>query len=121
MARARLRDLGITIGTWPTGQHNAITDVPGVWVGHRTLIADAPRVARTGVTVIVPREGTIWEDNAFAGFFSFNGCGEMTGLPFMAGSTILMLFTSRPGTSMRHWIRPPVAQWRRATSAVAQA
>jgi len=83
MARARLRDLGITIGTWPTGQHNAITDVPGVWVGHRTLIADTPRVARTGVTVIVPREGTIWEDNAFAGFFSFNGCGEMTGLPFI--------------------------------------
>jgi D-aminopeptidase len=83
MARARLRDLGITIGTWPTGQHNAITDVPGVWVGHRTLIYDEPRVARTGVTVIVPREGTIWEDNAFAGFFSFNGCGEMTGLPFI--------------------------------------
>ena len=31
----------------------------------------------------MPREGTIWEDNAFAGFFSFNGCGEMTGLPFI--------------------------------------
>jgi len=35
MTRARLRDLRITIGTWPTGPHNAITDVPGVWVEHR--------------------------------------------------------------------------------------
>lgn len=83
MARARLRDLGITIGTFPTGLYNAITDVPGVWVGHCTLIYDRPNVARTGVTVIMPREGTIWEDNAFAGFHSFNGCGEMTGLPFI--------------------------------------
>jgi D-aminopeptidase len=83
MTRARLRDLGITIGTMPTGPYNAITDVPGVWVGHCTLIYDEPRVARTGVTVIVPREGTIWEDNAFAGFHSFNGCGEMTGLAFV--------------------------------------
>jgi len=83
MTRARLRDLGITIGTLPTGPYNAITDVLGVWVGHCTLIYDEPRVARTGVTVVVPREGTIWEDNAFAGFHSFNGCGEMTGLPFI--------------------------------------
>jgi D-aminopeptidase len=83
MTRARLRDLGIAIGTLPTGSYNAITDVPGVWVGHCTLIYDEPRVARTGVTVIMPREGTIWEDNAFAGFHSFNGCGEMTGLPFI--------------------------------------
>ena len=83
MARAKLRDLGITIGTFPTGPYNAITDVPGVWVGHCTLIYDEPRVARTGVTVIMPREGMIWADNAFAGSFSFNGCGEMTGLPFI--------------------------------------
>ena len=83
MTRSRLRDLGITIGTYPTGPYNAITDVPGVWVGHKTLIYDEPRLARTGVTVIVPREGAIWKDHAFAGFHSFNGCGEMTGLPFI--------------------------------------
>ena len=57
MARMRLRDLGITIGTLPTGPHNAITDVPGVWVGHSTVIHDEPQVVRTGITVIVPREG----------------------------------------------------------------
>lgn len=40
MPRPRLRELGITIGTLPTGPYNAITDVPGVWVGHTTLIYD---------------------------------------------------------------------------------
>ncbi len=48
MPRARLRDLGINIGTLPTGKYNAITDVPGVLVGHTTLIYDEPRIARLG-------------------------------------------------------------------------
>jgi D-aminopeptidase len=83
MSRARLRDLGIVIGTYATGTYNAITDVPGVLVGHTTLIYDASRVARTGVTVIVPRNGDIWHNNACAAFHALNGCGEMTGLPFI--------------------------------------
>ena len=66
MSRARIRDLGVVIGSYPTGKHNAITDVPGLWVGHKTLIYDQPRIARTGLTVIMPREGQIWRDNAFA-------------------------------------------------------
>lgn len=89
MASARLRDLGIIIGTYPTGAYNAITDVSGVWVGHKTLIYDEPRVARTGVTLIVPREGDIWRDNAFAAFHSFNGCGEMTGVQWLEESGLL--------------------------------
>jgi D-aminopeptidase len=89
MTRMRLRDLGITIGDFPPGPHNAITDVPGVWVGHHTLIYDEPRVARTGVTVIVPREDQIWRDYAFAAYYSFNGNGEMTGLPWLAESGML--------------------------------
>jgi len=40
MTRSRLRDLGINMGRWPTGTHNAITDVPDVLVGHTTLIYD---------------------------------------------------------------------------------
>jgi D-aminopeptidase len=79
----RLRELGITIGSLPPGQHNAITDVPGVRVGHSTIIADEPRVARTGVTMVVPRDGAIWSDHVFAAYHSFNGNGEMTGLPWM--------------------------------------
>ena len=86
MAAARLRDLGITIGTMPTGPFNAITDVPDVLVGQATLVFDTPRVARTGVTVVVPRAGAIWGDHACAGFFSFNGCGEMTGVAWLEES-----------------------------------
>jgi D-aminopeptidase len=89
MNRARIRDLGIMIGELPTGPHNAITDVPGVLVGHATVIADEPRVARTGVTMIVPRAGDIWEDRVFGGFFSFNGNGEMTGLPWLEESGMI--------------------------------
>ncbi|HLZ59229.1 MAG TPA: P1 family peptidase [Ktedonosporobacter sp.] len=89
MARPRLRDLGITIGRLPTGTYNAITDVPGVLVGQRTVIYDEPRVARTGVTVIVPRDGDIWSDQTFAGVFSLNGCGEMTGSIWIEESGLL--------------------------------
>jgi D-aminopeptidase len=89
MKRSRLRDLGITIGTLSPGENNAITDVPGVWVGHKTLIYDEPQIARTGVTAIVPREGKIWHDNAWAAFHSFNGCGEMTGMHWLRESGLL--------------------------------
>ncbi len=89
MPRARLRDLGITIGRLPTGRYNAITDVPGLLVGHCTLHYDEPRVARTGVTVIVPREGAIWSDQAFAGYVSLNGCGEMTGVAWIEEAGLL--------------------------------
>ena len=84
MKRARLRELGIEIGHFPTGPHNAITDVPGVLVGHATIVMDKPRVARTGVTVILPRAGEIWRDHAFAAMHSFNGDGEMTGSHYVA-------------------------------------
>lgn len=102
MTRARLHDLGITIGTLPTGEHNAITDVPGIWVGHSTIIADEPRVARTGVTIIAPREGMIDHNQAFAGYHSFNGNGEMTGLLWveesgMLGSPIAITNTHQVG------------------------
>lgn len=89
MNRKRLRDLGITIGTLPTGRWNAITDVPGVRVGQTTLITDEPRIVRTGVTVIVPREGDYWANNCFAGYHRFNGNGEMTGLMWIDEAGIL--------------------------------
>ena len=89
MPRARLRNLGLTIGRIPTGQFNAITDVPGALVGHTTLVHDEPRIARTGVTVVVPREGEIWNDNAFCGYFPFNGNGEMTGISWIEESGML--------------------------------
>lgn len=85
----RLRDLGISIGHFPTGPFNAITDVPGVTVGHHTLIHDQPRIARTGITVILPRGERIWHDYSFAGFYSQNGNGEMTGTLWIAETGLL--------------------------------
>ena len=87
--RRRLRELGISIGDLPTGPHNAITDVPGVLVGHATVIRDEPTVARTGVTMIVPRDGGIWTNYAHAAWFNFSGNGEMTGLPWIEESGLL--------------------------------
>jgi Peptidase family S58 len=48
------------------------------------MIRDTPRIVRTGVTAIWPRGQDIWTDYVFAGFHSFNGNGEMTGLPWIA-------------------------------------
>ncbi len=79
MARIRLRDLGVTIGEMPTGSFSAITDVAGVRVGHTTLVYDHPRIARTGVTVIVP-PGADDGLTCCAGYHRLNGNGEMTGL-----------------------------------------
>ena len=87
--RRRLRDLGIEIGSLPTGPNNAITDVPGVMVGHCTVVRDEPSVARTGVTMIVPRSGEIWTNYAHAGWFNFSGNGEMTGLPWIEETGLL--------------------------------
>lgn len=87
--RRRLRDLGIDIGGLPTGEHNAITDVPGIMVGHATLVRDEPTVARTGVTMIVPRAGDDWSDVAFAGWHNFSGNGEMTGIPWIEETGLL--------------------------------
>lgn len=128
MTRARLRDLGIIIGELPTGAYNAITDVPGVWVGHTTLVYDQPRVARTGVTVIRPRYGEIYSDQCFAGYHSFNGNGEMTGLLWLEesgqlGTPIALTNTHQVGVvrdalvdyEARHhpdasWLLPVVAE-----------
>jgi D-aminopeptidase len=87
--KRRIRDLGVEIGDYPPGEHNAITDVPGVWVGHQTVIRDEPKVVRSGVTMIVPREGNIWSDFAYCGVAVLNGNGEMTGIPWMDESGML--------------------------------
>ena len=89
MARARLRDLGITVGTLPTGPLNAITDIAGVEVGHSTLIRDEPAIVRTGVTMIWPGGRDIWNEHRCAGFHSFNGNGEMTGTIWLAEQGLL--------------------------------
>lgn len=79
--RKRLRELGIQIGTLEPGPCNAITDVDGVKVGHKTIVrGDGPHAVRTGVTVIFPHSGNIYEEEVFASSFILNGWGEMTGM-----------------------------------------
>jgi D-aminopeptidase len=79
--RKRLRELGVIIGDLAPGPFNAITDVRGVRVGHTTIIKGQGKgAARTGVTVLLPHEGNIYEERLFASSFGLNGWGEMTGL-----------------------------------------
>ncbi len=91
----RTRDLGIAIGRGRTGPLNAITDVPGVRVGHITLIeGEGPLVVgrgpvRTGVTVVVPRGPERWQEPVYAGCHRLNGNGEMTGLEWVRESGLL--------------------------------
>src|SRR5438309_1156185 len=106
-AKPRARDVGVPFeGT--LGPHNAITDVAGVEVGHTTLISGEGRLevgrgpVRTGVTAILPR-GKASADPVFAGWFSLNGNGEMTGTTWVEESgflegPVLLTTTSSVGT-----------------------
>lgn len=86
-SKPRARDLGVPFKGQP-GQWNAITDVPGVEVGFKTLIEGEGKLqvgkgpVRTGVTVVLPK-GKNSADSYAAAWFSLNGDGEMTGLPYV--------------------------------------
>jgi len=83
MPNRRARDLGITIGRGTPGPLNAITDVAGVRVGHRTVIRGddgAPDAVRTGVTAIMPHEGRPWLEPVYAATHILNGYGELIGI-----------------------------------------
>jgi D-aminopeptidase len=90
----RARDLGIPFEGTP-GKLNAITDVPGVEVGYTTLISGEGKLevgkgpVRTGVTAILPRGHASLNDPVYAGFFSLNGNGEMTGTAWVDESGFL--------------------------------
>jgi D-aminopeptidase len=73
----RARDWGLRMGVMSPGQWNAITDVPGVKVGHTTLIKGEN--IRTGVTAILPYEGNIFQQKVPAAIFAGNGFGKLAG------------------------------------------
>ena len=91
----RLRDLGLAVGAGAPGQHNAITDVAGVLVGHTTLISGTgPLIpgrgpVRTGVTVIRPVPGYVRQTPLCAGVHTLNGNGELTGTAWLSESGLL--------------------------------
>ena len=76
-ARPRARDLGIAPGVFQPGPLNAITDVAGVRVGHATMI-EGDHV-RTGVTVIVPHAGNVFQDKVPGAVFVGNAFGKLAG------------------------------------------
>lgn len=90
--QSRARDLGIPL-EGKTGKYNAITDVKGVEVGHTTLISGDGKLVvgegpiRTGVTAVLPR-GKVY-DPVFAGWYSLNGNGELTGTTWVEESGFL--------------------------------
>jgi D-aminopeptidase len=76
-SRPRAREIGIEVGILPTGRYNAITDVEGVMVGHKTIIREG--TVRTGVTVILPHQRNLFLEKVRAAVYSGNGFGKLAG------------------------------------------
>lgn len=75
--RPRARDIGLAPGVFAPGPRNAITDVSGVSVGHSTLVQGDN--IRTGVTVIVPHQGNVFQDKVPGAVFVGNAFGKLAG------------------------------------------
>jgi len=75
--RPRARDVGVVVGDFPPGPHNAITDVAGVRVGHATVIASDS--INTGVTAIIPAAGSLYASPVPAWIHVGNGYGKLLG------------------------------------------
>ena len=75
--RPRAREIGVAPGVFPPGPLNAITDIAGVSVGHATLV-EGDRI-RTGVTVIRPHQGNVFQDKVPAAVFVGNAFGKLAG------------------------------------------
>ena len=115
-AKPRARDLGIPLDG-QTGPLNAITDVAGVEVGFTTLISGDGKLqvgkgpVRTGVTAVLPR-GKQSRDAVFAGWYSLNGNGEMTGTTWVEESGFLEGPVMITNTHSVGVVRDAVVQWR---------
>lgn len=75
--RPRAREIGLAPGVFQPGANNAITDVSGVSVGHATLIQGDH--IRTGVTVVVPHQGNVFQDKVPGAVFVGNAFGKLAG------------------------------------------
>lgn len=115
--KPRARDLGIPFEGTP-GPLNSITDIKGIEVGHTTLISGEGKLqvgigpVRTGVTAILPRGKQSANDPVFAGWFSLNGNGEMTGTTWVEESGFLegpIMITNTHSVGV---VRDAVIAWR---------
>ena len=116
-AKPRARDLGVPFDGTP-GPLNAITDVAGVTVGHTTLISGEGKLeigkgpVRTGVTAVLPRGKDSMSNPVFAGWWSLNGNGEMTGTTWVEESGFLEGPVMITNTHSVGAVRDAVIQWR---------
>jgi D-aminopeptidase len=116
-AKPRARDLGVPFDGAP-GPLNAITDISGVTVGHTTLTSGEGRLqigkgpVRTGVTAILPRGKDTMSNPVFAGWWSLNGNGEMTGTTWVEESGFLEGPVMITNTHSVGVVRDAVIQWR---------
>ena len=115
-SKPRACDLGVPFDGNP-GKWNAITDVAGVTVGHKTLISGEGKLVvgqgpvRTGVTAVIPRAGELF-DPVYAAWFSQNGNGEMTGTTWVEESGFLdgpVMITNTHSVGV---VRDAVIAWR---------
>ncbi|HEV7366359.1 MAG TPA: P1 family peptidase [Gemmatimonadales bacterium] len=113
----RARELGIPLDGTP-GSLDAITDVPGVAVGHATIVSGSGALhvgvgpVRTGVTAVFPR-GTGDLAPVFAGWFSLNGNGEMTGTPWIDDYGLLLYPVAITNTNSVGTVRDAIIEWGR--------
>ena len=113
----RARDLGVPFDGAP-GPLNAITDVAGVTVGHATIISGEGALTmgqgpvRTGVTAVLPRGRDSMAKPSFAGWYSQNGNGEMTGTTWIEESGFLEGPVMITNTHSVGVVRDAVIQWR---------
>jgi D-aminopeptidase len=81
----RLREAGFAVGEMTPGRFNALSDVPGVRVGHTTLISGEGALrpgcgpVRTGVTVVLPHSGNLYREKVLAAVHTINGFGKAAG------------------------------------------
>jgi L-aminopeptidase/D-esterase-like protein len=116
VAKPRARDLGVPFDGIP-GPLNAITDVGGVTVGHTTLISGEGKLevgkgpVRTGVTAVFPRGKDVDDTGVFAGWWTLNGNGEMTGTTWVEESGLLIGPVMITNTHSVGVVRDAVIQW----------
>ena len=112
-ARPRARDIGLSPGVFPTGPLNAITDVGGVRVGQQTLLEGD--LVRTGVTVVVPHEGNLFQDKVAGAVFVGNAFGKLAGSTQVAElgtieTPVVLTNTLAVGTAVDAVVRYTLAQ-----------
>jgi len=105
----RARDLGISTGILAPGKLDAITDIAGVTVGHATLVSGDS--VRTGVTVVVPHAGNVFQEKVPAAVFVANGFGKLTGISQVRELGTLETPIALTGTLNTFKVADAIVEW----------